>query len=178
MVWNKSVPYLTISFILGAVCVTTILIILAEISISAKAPAYTENPCLHIPNGLFTANPKGCEYFFYCHNGQALEAFCPGDFWFDEDSQVCDDPRNVDCRFDEPDPETAPIGEEIVCPIVDTKDISFMSSKVSCSTYYICYHGKPIRQECIKDLHWNGLKKKCDYPHNVNCRVCVYIDIL
>lgn len=168
---NKAMPFLTISFVIGTTFLTTILMIMARIGLSVKIQTYPDNPCLNSINGSFTANPKGCEYFFYCYNGQALEAFCPGNFWFNEDTGVCDDPRNVDCNLNDPDPETSPINEEISCPIVDTKVITFIDSKIYCGTYYICYHSKPIRQECIKDLHWNGQKQKCDYPYNVNCRV-------
>lgn len=166
----KSIFVFFLEFII--LLVSFILINTSKAKSARKVASPKENPCQNLITGSFVANSKGCEYFFYCHNGQALEAFCPGDFWFNEDSGMCDHPSNVDCWFNEPEmPDTNPQDEQIRCPGVDSKDLTFLGSTVECGRYYICYHGKPIMQLCIPDLHWNPIKKKCDYPHNVNCKV-------
>lgn len=63
--------------------------------------------------------------------------------------------------------------ESITCPAVDTNSITFIPSKVDCNRYYICYHGAPIRQQCIIGMHWNPNTNKCDYPDNAKCEVKV-----
>lgn len=129
------------------------------------------NPCLGL-NSVFIVNPKGCEYFFYCHLGQALEASCPGDLWFDPDSGICEKRENVLCILNIP-PLKPPIilDEPIHCPSIDGSEIVFIGSNVDCGRYYICYHSRPMRQQCIADLHWNSIRNKCDYPKNAKCKV-------
>lgn len=134
---------------------------------------HSTNSCQSLPTGVFTINPKGCEYFFYCHNGQALEAKCPGDLWFDIDSGICEKSESVQCSLNtKPLPPPNTLDEPVRCPILDSSDIiTFLGSAVDCGRYYICYHGLPMRQQCISDMHWNDLTKKCDHPKNAKCRV-------
>lgn len=61
--------------------------------------------------------------------------------------------------------------EPVTCPAVDTNSITFVASKTDCNRYYICYHGIPIRQQCIIEMHWNTMTNKCDYPNNAKCEV-------
>lgn len=133
------------------------------------------NPCYGLPNGIFITNPKGCEFFFYCHNSQALEAKCPGDLWFDVDSGICEKSENVDCTLNLIKPPTLPpntLGEPVHCPNRDSvNDITFIASNVDCGRYYICYHSMPLRQQCIAGLHWNPTIMKCDHPKSAKCRV-------
>lgn len=140
-------------------------------------PIIQRSPCQSMPTGIFVTNPKGCQYFFYCNQGQAIEANCPGDFWFNIDSGICDSPANVNCTLndpvDQPTPPPDTVEEPVQCPSRDPDALSFMPSQVDCSRYYICYHGRPIRQQCIKDLHWNTVINKCDYPTNAKCQVCI-----
>lgn len=63
------------------------------------------------------------------------------------------------------------IDEPVTCPSVDTNSITFLPSKVDCNRYYICYHGNPIRQQCITEMHWNPSTNKCDRPENAKCQV-------
>lgn len=138
----------------------------------------TQNVCKDLPDGIFVENTKGCEYFLYCRNGRAIEGFCPIGMWFNFDSGVCDQPKNVDCQLNNPD-SSNPIHDEqeeseiesIKCPNKDSGIIRFVSSKFNCSRYYICYHGRAIPQQCMNDLHWNMNAKKCDHPQTANCKV-------
>lgn len=130
-------------------------------------------------DGIFIKNPRGCEYFFYCHEGLPLEAYCPGTFWFNEDSGICEDRKNVICEQPKP-PVTPPVDldEPVRCPATDTNSITFIASGIDCNRYYICYHGNPIRQQCIPDMHWNAAIKKCDYPNDAKCEVETILLIL
>lgn len=126
-------------------------------------------------DGIFIKNEKGCEWFFYCHHGQPLEAFCPGTFWFNEDSGICEDQKNVICTLNDPVPPPVIIPEDldepVTCPARDTNAITFIPSQIDCGRFYICYHGVPVRQQCITDMHWNAATNKCDYPNNAKCLV-------
>lgn len=123
-------------------------------------------------NGEFVANAKGCHFFFYCHNGQALEANCPGNLWFNLATGICDVPDKVECTMNLPPPQLPVVTDEPVeCPAKDTDELTFLGSQVDCGRYYICYHGQPRRQQCIGDLHWNTAILRCDYPKNAKCPV-------
>lgn len=81
------------------------------------------------------------------------------------------------CTFNDqirPPPDvTVPelLDEPVNCPSVDTNSITFIASKVDCNRYYICYHGTPVRQQCISEMHWNPTILKCDKPENSKCQV-------
>lgn len=136
-----------------------------------------KNVCIDLPDGIFIENEKGCEYFLYCRNNQAIEGFCPVGMWFNFDSGVCDKPKNVHCQINhsnsDPMQDTDEQDETIKCPSKDSGNLYFVASKVNCSRYFICYHGRAIRQQCMNNLHWNMAEKKCDYPKTANCKVCV-----
>lgn len=165
-------------------------------------------PCKGSPDDSFISNPRGCKYFFYCRNGKAIEAHCPEKMWFNPQLHICDDPRNVDCNFDNPSttnmpttttydtssPSTAtptttrvttttkpidykPAEETVLCPFNDDYEIRFLSSNVDCGRYYICYHGRAHRLDCIDELHWNSVEKKCDLPERAKCKVRLFIFI-
>ncbi|EDW76228.2 uncharacterized protein Dwil_GK14769 [Drosophila willistoni] len=39
----------------------------------------------------------------------------------------------------------------------------------NCGKYYICINGALVPSECGGDLHWDALRKICDWPQNVQC---------
>ncbi|XP_017154888.1 probable chitinase 10 [Drosophila miranda] len=39
----------------------------------------------------------------------------------------------------------------------------------NCGKYYICINGALVPSECGGDLHWDGIRKICDWPQNVQC---------
>lgn len=133
----------------------------------------SKNPCKGRPDGSFAANPKGCNFFFYCRNEKGVEAYCPNGMWFNSDSGICDQPENVECHFNDPPPTQSPTNDDeaIVCPKKDARNVQFMASGVDCGRYYICYHGRAIRRQCISDFHWNVRDNQCDYPDIAKCQV-------
>lgn len=159
----------------------SLLLNIAHGSILAKA--VQPNLC-NGRDGIFIKNEKGCEFFFYCHHGQPLEAFCPGTFWFNEDSGICEEQKNVFCTLNDPvippvrPPVPDDLDEPVTCPAIDTNSITFIASQIDCSRYYICYHGVPIRQQCITEMHWNAATKRCDYPEYAKCLVNIIDNLL
>lgn len=137
---------------------------------SGRNPTNAPNPCEGLPNDTFVTNPKGCKYMFHCRNGQPFEAFCPGDMWFNPDSGICDYRSNVDCHLDDTKPIRNP-EEFIFCPLKDSKVPTFRASSIDCARYYLCYHGKPVHQQCAGDLQWNKVTEQCDVANKVNCVV-------
>ncbi|XP_055856188.1 probable chitinase 10 [Episyrphus balteatus] len=55
------------------------------------------------------------------------------------------------------------------CPLKDTKKLIFLPHPGECQRYYICYHGLPVPQECISELHWNAKTNQCDFPEKAGC---------
>lgn len=39
----------------------------------------------------------------------------------------------------------------------------------NCGKYYICVNGALVPSECGGELHWDALRKLCDWPENVQC---------
>lgn len=39
----------------------------------------------------------------------------------------------------------------------------------NCGKYYICVNGVLVPSECGGDLHWDAIRKTCDWPNNVQC---------
>lgn len=64
--------------------------------------------------------------------------------------------------------------DETVCPTFDADAIQFVASKINCRHYYICYHGRAVRQECSKGLHWNAKANKCDRSADAECNVSAW----
>lgn len=104
--------------------------------------------------------------------------------WFNFDSGICDDPKNVYCQINDNRPSNAKEGQNadefqaeedkanIWCSRnIDSQVIKFISSKLNCGRYYICYHGKAIQQQCNDNLQWNANESKCDHKSNVRCEV-------
>lgn len=155
---------------------TTIFIIHQTIQSAILPKLGSPNPCNGLPNGVFVNNPKGCEYFYYCDHGNAKEVRCPGDLWFDEDAGICERQENVDCKLNDPPTIPPPTDvENVVCPLVDTNELTFIGSSIVCERYFICYHGKALPQDCVEGMHWNWRNNKCDYPKEADCRVIVFI---
>lgn len=61
--------------------------------------------------------------------------------------------------------------DEVLCPVHDANIIKFVASKINCHHYYICYHGRAMRQECSDGLHWNVKANKCDRATDAKCNV-------
>ncbi|XP_055374509.1 protein obstructor-E-like [Condylostylus longicornis] len=129
-----------------------------------------ENLCENQKDGIFVQNPEKCELFYQCRNGEPLLASCPEGMYFDPKSGICDMANNVFCKHDFIDPE---INDEIIeCPEDENKEIlTFIASTIDCNRYYICYHGNPIKQECIPELHFNNKTKRCDFKENAKCTI-------
>lgn len=136
-------------------------------------PIVVDNPCAGVSNGSYVINMKGCEYFFLCIDQQSVEGKCPTNMSYTGlPDPLCDFNHNIVCTIGDEDPEV--IDEDgIECPQPDSKSITFVPSKIDCTRYYICYHGRPVQQNCIEDLHWNAKEKKCDYIENAECKVLI-----
>lgn len=169
-------PY--VALLVGLACVSC-----ARVGRPPAKVAPGTNDCVGLPNGVFMPNPRGCQYFFYCHNGQSLEANCPGKLWFNMDAGTCAKPETVECTLNQqpeqlqplPQPQPPPTiiteSEAVECPTPDSAELTFLASKVDCGRYFICYHGRPRRQQCIADMHYNAATKRCDHPPNAKCPV-------
>ncbi|KAL5290924.1 hypothetical protein ACFFRR_010362 [Megaselia abdita] len=61
--------------------------------------------------------------------------------------------------------------ESVKCPEGNSNTVQFVKSSKNCGEYFICYQGTSFKQDCLPELHWNDLTKKCDLPEIVKCRL-------
>ncbi|XP_055700495.1 peritrophin-44-like [Phlebotomus papatasi] len=146
--------------------------------------------CQGMPNGTYVPDPLACESFYLCLTDEPPRwAECPNDYWFNPDTAVCDLQENVDCVHVTTEPPTTTttttttttvatttwdpdIEPGIYCPSQDNPfTILFLQSFVDCGTYYICYHGRPHRFQCVSGMYWNPFWNQCDYPQNTHCQI-------
>lgn len=59
----------------------------------------------------------------------------------------------------------------IDCPKFDTPYLTYISNKIDCSSYYLCYHGQPMKLYCPPRYHWHIEFKKCVPASQTSCHV-------
>ncbi|KAJ8954029.1 hypothetical protein NQ318_004322 [Aromia moschata] len=67
---------------------------------STPNPGPTESPqirCQHEPDGVYLADPKDCQAYYECYNGQAIPGRCPQGSLWNENILNCDFTDNVPC---------------------------------------------------------------------------------
>ncbi|GAB0098657.1 hypothetical protein DMENIID0001_144260 [Sergentomyia squamirostris] len=144
--------------------------------------------CIGEQNGTFVPDPEACESFYLCLTGEPPRwAECPDAYWFNPATRLCDLPENVECALHTTLPPTTTtttttttpttvwdpdIEPGIYCPSQDNPfRIVFLQSFVDCGRYYICYHGRPHRFQCVSGMYFNQFWNQCDYPQNTYCEI-------
>ena len=121
-------------------------------------------------NGYFPhPDPKVCDQFFFCSDGQFNLITCPSGLVFNEKTGTCSWPgeaNRVGCGSDEvinfkcPERTEADTTSGVVNPLFPDPD--------DCQYFYVCINGKePRRNGCTSGLVFNNVNKRCDKPKNV-----------
>ncbi|XP_011196819.1 protein obstructor-E [Zeugodacus cucurbitae] len=100
---------------------------------------------------------RTCNKYALCFDGQPLLQQCADDLQFNPQLNACDYPQTVDCVANQ-------------CSIY-AKSPVYVTSKASCSKYYICMQGQPQAQNCLSNLVFNPVKNQCDLPAKTNCTI-------
>lgn len=142
--------------------------------------------CLNHASGSFVEHPDDCRMFYLCQdNGDAVLASCPSNMYYNKVNKICDTADNVTCKnstsseiSNAPDTGENELNNMVtdaatycatLTPQAGTDRIVYIGSSSSCNSYYICYYGQAILQECSVELHWNAVTAKCDLPERAKC---------
>ncbi|XP_035787625.1 probable chitinase 10 [Anopheles albimanus] len=131
-------------------------------------------------------NPLSCDQFLRCVNEMpAGTGRCPDGMLFDAAEAICNFADQVECGSVPLPPEyttttLAPTTTEqpvsSACPAEDNPLIpTYLPVLDDCSSYILCYHGKPLTMKCPADLEWNAAIKMCDTAANAKCQA-IYQD--
>ncbi|XP_055919882.1 uncharacterized protein LOC129951656 [Eupeodes corollae] len=61
-----------------------------------------------------------------------------------------------------------------ICPTSDDPyAVVLLPSETSCSEYFICYHGTPVRMVCSGQLLFDYVTLKCELPMRVHCKATI-----
>ncbi|GFY64134.1 putative chitinase 3 [Trichonephila inaurata madagascariensis] len=119
--------------------------------------------------GLFRSD-HNCSNFIQCSNWVPYLQHCPEGLHFNFEKQVCDYPcdakcdKNLPCVSSTvPPPRPTP---DPVCPCSNC----LRPSKESCTKYYECQNGKPIKRVCLRGQTFDSIKYRCDWAHRSNCQ--------
>lgn len=122
--------------------------------------------------------PNDCSKYILCDmNKQIFSVIqCPGVTLFNPQSNICDQPYNVNCNqlyftspIDDITQETTTQGEfDSLC---FNSDESFVRHPIDCKKYIRCDRLKNtyIIVECPGDLIFNDSIKICDLPYRTEC---------
>ncbi|KAF2895990.1 hypothetical protein ILUMI_10190 [Ignelater luminosus] len=139
-------------------------VIIAPIKIKGevKCPQVIEDP----PVDILFPHEFDCSRFYKCSHGVAREMDCPGDLYFNPDTNYCDWRFNVNCTNDD-----SSENHEGICPPMgkETEDDIMLPHDSDCSKYFQCSHGKVHEKDCPTGLYFNQNINRCDWPSNVNC---------
>lgn len=91
--------------------------------------------------------------YIVCFGTVRVEKECATGFFYNPKTGQCDRPENVDCT---PDTSHLPT---IECP--HSKNIEFLPSLHSCSSYFICAAGRPSLHDCTDGLIFDIESGRC-----------------
>lgn len=97
-----------------------------------------------------------CTRYVRCSQGVASEERCPPGLFFNSDTEMCDHSYNVQCPDPEPNPE---------CP----ERFGYFPYPGECGKYLQCVNGSASVKTCPGVLHFDPVKKHCDYPWAAGC---------
>ncbi|KAI9586702.1 probable chitinase 10 [Glossina fuscipes] len=162
------------------------------------APAVVR-PVLHISNcttGQYFGDRVNCNAYYQCiMPGELRKQYCPGGLHWNRQNKICDWPAAAKCVPSKKKPNTtyAPVPvkttERTTATTVNWttprpfKPINHQTTQKPmkqcsegkyythrhCSKYYICVNNALVPNSCGGNLHWDAIRKTCDWPENVKC---------
>lgn len=93
--------------------------------------------CLGVSEENTVRSPTSCSEFVTCINGIPFPGRCFYNDYYDEETQRCDLPENVECDLELPD-------EPRRGPCDGARDFGLVGSDESCNHYFVCYHNEVL----------------------------------
>lgn len=103
-----------------------------------------------------------CEGFIRCVNGRATQHACQNGLLFNNATQQCDLPENVNC-----------LPQEFTCPPnIPPGQLVTFRSQTNCSEWFMCVNNSPtpIPQFCNPELFFDLVSQQCTWPNMTDCR--------
>ncbi|GFT49306.1 peritrophin-1 [Nephila pilipes] len=148
--------YLSLGVILPATIVSS--------PLSAWAPQCPASTSGKIPRLI--PDPTNCRSALICTQEGPRRYYCPMGQVFLGAEQKCVSQRACTEGIDKFTPFTS-------CPEVDGKDLISFPHPTDCHMFYVCNHGAALLRRCPSSLHFNPVKKVCDWPHSADCKARV-----
>ncbi|XP_044249663.1 probable chitinase 10 isoform X2 [Drosophila takahashii] len=160
-------------------------------TIPVPAVIYPVVQASYCKSGDFYPDLKNCNAYYHCIiAGELRQQFCPGGLHWNNQAKGCDWPSSAQCSVkskeessnDRPKPGATskkpkkttttlkPIRKTTVRPLSSgsCKEGEYYTHR-SCGKYYICVNAALVPSECGGELHWDAIRKTCDWPENVQC---------
>jgi hypothetical protein len=103
-----------------------------------------------------------CRKYFQCDQGVLTKQICEVDEAFSPIKKTCMPEEEAECTAE----------QSLICPtLTRSDDIAFVTSKLDCSTYYICLQSRVVKKTCAEGLYYDEESKRCDFAKKVGCRV-------
>lgn len=107
-------------------------------------------------NYCFRPYKTDCSHYVKCSENLATEERCATGLYFNPATELCDHDYNVEC----PGPEPL-----IECPQAN----GYFPYPGECNKYLHCVNGNPAVKSCPGVLHFDPVKKHCDWPWASGC---------
>ncbi|XP_053673999.1 peritrophin-1-like [Anopheles nili] len=108
--------------------------------------------CNGVPDGYFVRDTTDCQGYYYCRNGIGTYNRCPGDYYYNELSQMCDFPDRVMCH---------------IC--LQQTGVQILPHPQNCNQFITCAEGKSYLGECIEGHAFDRWMMVCNPVARVNC---------
>uniref|UniRef100_A0A182NNF2 Chitin-binding type-2 domain-containing protein n=1 Tax=Anopheles dirus TaxID=7168 RepID=A0A182NNF2_9DIPT len=110
------------------------------------------NLCAGAPDGYFVRDVTDCQSYYYCQNGVGTYNRCPGEFYFNELSQLCD------------------YSDKVMCHICQQQTgVQILPHPQQCDQFITCSGGASYVGQCTEGYAFDRRLKVCNPLARVNC---------
>lgn len=110
------------------------------------------------------SHPTNCSRYYKCSSTlRPIIQFCTGDLHFSSDLGDCvaKEVARCDGYYD----------DSLSCGLYDNPmRPTLLPDPTNCAAFYKCHNGRPIPMFCPNYLHFSVVKKRCEFPFDVECR--------
>ncbi|XP_030372028.1 peritrophin-48 [Scaptodrosophila lebanonensis] len=102
--------------------------------------------CTLLANGTKINDPRACNAWIVCVDGEPIGGTCGTDLFYDRESEECVPSSNITCISSNP------------CAAVQN---GFVADPYSCSDYYYCLNGNGTHGQCNSGMNYNPGTEDC-----------------